>query len=211
MIGDFHMTFYQYPLNLRFKLVALAPRIIVTDATGKEVLFISQKVFKLKEDIRVYATQAKEKELFTIQAEKILDFNTRYNFVYAVQDQHIGSVKAKGWRSIWNATYLLDDPNGNTTHFIKEDNPWIKVGDALLSEIPGVGLFTGYMLHPSYTCYTGSNFEDKSHPVMQIKKEAAFFEGVYTINILDQNLKREEEIRSILSFMLMVQFMRRRG
>ncbi|MEQ8676236.1 MAG: hypothetical protein RLP44_19615 [Aggregatilineales bacterium] len=205
------MPFYQYPLNLRFKLIALAPRIIVTDATGKEVLFISQKIFKLKEDIRIYTNQSKEKELFNIRAEKILDFNTRYNFVYAVQDQHIGSVKAKGWRSIWSATYLLDDPNSNTTHYIKEDNPWVKVGDALFQQIPLVGALGGYVFHPSYTCYAGSDFEDKSHPVMQIKKEAAFFEGVYSINLIDQNLDRVEEMRAVLSFMLMVQFMRRRG
>lgn len=205
------MPFYQYPLNLRFKLIALAPRIIVTDATGKEVLFISQKVFKLKEDIRIYTNQSKEKELFSIRAEKVLDFNTRYNFFYAVQEQHIGSVKAKGWRSIWSATYLLDDVNGNTTHYIKEDNPWIKVGDALFNEIPFVGILAGYVFHPSYTCYVGSNFEDKSHPVMKIKKEAAFFEGVYTIDLLDPNLDRVEEMRAVLSFMLMVQFMRRRG
>jgi len=207
------MTFYNYPLNLRFKLVALAPRIIVTDATGKEVLFISQKVFKLKEDIRVYTNQTKEKEIFTIRAEKILDFNTRYNFVYAPEDRHVGSIKAKGWRSIWSATYILDNPEGNQTHFIKEDNPWVKVGDALFGEIPFLGILSGYVFHPSYTCFRwqGTDFQDRTEPVMQIKKESGFFEGVYSMHLVNKDITREEEVRSVLSFMLMVQFMRRRG
>ncbi len=205
------MTFYQYPLTLRFKLIALAPRIIITDATGKEVLFVSQKTFKWKEDVRIFNNQAKEKELFNIQAEKIIDFNTRYNFYYSVQDQHIGSVKAKGWRSIWSATYLVDDPQGQTQHFIKEDNPWVKVGDALFGEIPVIGIAAGYVFHPSYTCYRGDNHDDDSSPIMKIKKEAAFFEGMYTIELLNQDIDRVEEMRAVLSFMLMVQFMRRRG
>ena len=48
------MPTFQYPLQLRFKLIALAPRIIVTDASGQEVLFVHQDTFKLKEDIHIY-------------------------------------------------------------------------------------------------------------------------------------------------------------
>ena len=205
------MSMFDYPLKLRFKLLALAPRIIVTDAKGKEILFVSQKIFKLKEDIRIYRNQQKDEEIYNIRAEKILDFNTRYNFFTADKQEHIGSVKAKGWRSIWSATYMIDDPNGMQTNHIKEDNPWVKIGDALFSEIPVVGMFTGYMFHPSYTCYRSNNLEDVSQPVMQLKKENAFFEGVYNIQLIDQGMDREEELSSLLSFMLMVQFMRRRG
>ena len=205
------MSMYDYPLKLRFKLLALAPRIIVTDAKDREILFVSQKIFKLKEDIRIYPNQQKEREIYNIRAEKILDFNTRYNFFTADTQEHIGSVKAKGWRSIWSATYMIDDPDGMQHNYIKEDNPWVKIGDALFSEIPVVGMFTGYMFHPSYTCYRSSDLEDVSQPVMQLKKENAFFEGVYNIQLLDHDMDKEEELSALLSFMLMVQFMRRRG
>jgi len=204
-------TFYQYPLNLRFKLIALAPRIIVTDATGQEVLFVNQKIFKLKEDIRIFLDQSKSQEVFRIGAEKILDFNTRYNFYNSSNDNHLGSVKAKGWRSIWRATYHVDSPEGEQTHYIKEDNPWVKIMDTLFSEIPFVGIFTGYIFHPSYTCYRGNNTQDESQPILTIKKEAGFFEGKYTIEVVDPDISRVEEARALLSFMLMVQFMRRRG
>lgn len=205
------MSIYQYPLKLRFKLVALAPRIIVTDANGNEVLFISQKVFKLKEDVRIYRDQSKQEEVFRIQAEQILDFNTRYNFYQSGSDRHLGSVKAKGWRSIWRATYNVDDSAGQQTHFIKEDNPWVKILDVLFQEIPFLGIFSGYFLHPSYSAYRGGNYEDESQPVMQIQKEPAFFESAYSMNLLMPEIDPTEEARVLLSFMLMVQFMRRRG
>ena len=205
------MSMYDYPLKLRFKLLALAPRIIVTDAKDREILFVSQKIFKLKEDIRIYPNQQKEHEIYNIRAEKILDFNTRYNFFTADTQDHIGSVKAKGWRSIWSATYMIDNENGMQTNYITEDNPWVKIGDALFSQIPIVSMFTGYMFHPSYTCYRSSDLEDVSQPVMQLQKENAFFEGVYNIQLLDDEMDRDEELSALLSFMLMVQFMRRRG
>jgi hypothetical protein len=205
------MSMYDYPLKLRFKLIALAPRIIVTDAKGKEILFVSQKIFKLKEDIRIYPNQQKEREIYNIRAEKILDFNTRYNFFTADTQDHIGSVKAKGWRSIWSATYMIDNEAGMQTNYITEDNPWVKIGDALFGQIPVVGMFTGYMFHPSYTCYRSNDLEDVSYPVMQLQKENAFFEGVYNIQLLDDEMEHDEELSALLSFMLMVQFMRRRG
>jgi len=205
------MPVFSYPLKLSFKLIALAPRITVTDANDREIMFVSQKIFKLKEDIRIYRDQSKEREIFTIKAEKILDFDTRYNFYTVEKEKHLGSVKAKGWRSIWRATYLIDDSNQDTHMFIKEDNPWVKVGDALLNEIPIVNFFTGYMLHPSFTAYRSPGIEDTSDPVMQLTKEAAFFEGVFRVDLLDQHMTQFEEISALLSFMLMVQFMRRRG
>lgn len=205
------MSMYDYPLNLRFKLVALAPRIIVTDNKGKEILFVSQKIFKLKEDIRIYRSEAKEAEIYNIRADKILDFNTRYSFFDAQTQELLGSVKAKAWRSILSATYMIDDANETQMMWIKEDNPWVKVGDTLFQEIPIVGMFAGYVFNPSYTCYRSPEVDDKSQPVMQITKQGAFFESAFTVDLLDPEIDRDEEVSSLLSFMLMVQFMRRRG
>ena len=205
------MSMFDYPLNLRFKLIALAPRIIITDNKVKEVLFVSQKVFKLREDIRIFNNQDQERELFNIQAEQILDFNTRYNFFHSESQDHIGSVKAKGWRSIWSATYIIDDAAQNQMLFIKEDNPWVKIADSLINDLPVIGWLSGFVFHPSYTAYRGDNLEDRSQPVMQITKQGAFFENQFSIDLLDQEIERDEEVSTLLSFLLMVQFMRRRG
>ena len=205
------MPLFDYPLNLRFRLIALAPRIVVIDSQANEVLFIKQKVFKLREDIRIFSDQSESREVFNIQAEQILDFNTRYNFYDSKSGQHLGSVKARGWRSIWSATYLIDDARQQQMMLIKEDNPWVKVADSLINDIPVIGWLSGYLFHPSYTCYRGSDPDDRSQPVMRIQKQGAFFENMFTVELLDGAIDADEEVSALLSFMLMVQFMRRRG
>ncbi len=205
------MPMFDYPLYLRFRLVALAPRIIVTDSAPTEILYVKQKVFNLREDIRIFSDESESREMFNIQAEQILDFNTRYNFYDSKNGEHMGSVKARGWRSLWSATYLIDDPAQQQMMVIKEDNPWVKVADSLIGNMPILRWFSGFLFHPSYTAYRGSDENDRSQPVMQIKKQGAFFENLFTIELLDQNMTWEEEASAVLSFMLMVQFIRRRG
>ena len=106
---------------------------------------------------------------------------------------------------------MIDDPAENQQMWIKEDNPWVKIADSIFQDIPIVGMFSGYVFNPSYTCYHSPNINDVSHPVMQITKQGAFFESAFTVDLLDPNMTREDEVSALLSFMLMVQFMRRRG
>ncbi|HRE46897.1 MAG TPA: hypothetical protein PLD47_04170 [Aggregatilineales bacterium] len=197
----------QFPLNIRFKLMAFAPRMFVTDVNGDDVCYVSQKVMRLKEDIQVFTDDTRSKEIYRIKADRIMDFSATYHFSESESRRTFGAVKSKGWRSIWRATYEVLDANENETHRIQEVNPWVKVGDALVSQIPFVNMFTGYFLHPKYAAYNSKT----EQPVMQLNKEAGFFEGRYSVEKLDANLTTDEERRILLSFMLMVQFMRRRG
>jgi hypothetical protein len=194
------MPNYQYPLQLRFKL-------IVTDATGREVLYIHQKTFKLKEDIRIYHDQSKSEEVYRVNAESILDFSARYNITESRTEKHIGHIKSKGWRSLWKTTYLLFDGAEVQTHTIEEDNPWVKVADALFTELPYVGILSGYFLHPSYTVTSTVDGQG----IMRITKQPAFFEGLYRVDLFDQHVSYEEEVRSLLALLLLIQFMRSRG
>ena len=57
---------------------------------------------------------------------------------------------------------------------IHEENGWIKVMDALLGELPLVGMFTGYFFNPSYIVARLDNT-----PVARLKKQPAFFEGAF--------------------------------
>jgi hypothetical protein len=197
---------FRYPLDIRFKLVALAPRMNVTDAAGQNVCFVSQKVFKLKEDIQVFADETRSRELYRIRADKIMDFTTTYHFTESPTGRPLGAIKSKGWRSLWRATYEVTDAQGQLTHTITEDNPWVKIGDALLGEVPILGMFTGFFLHPSYSALDVTT----QRPDMQIKKEMGFFEGRFSLHQQGE-MSAEDETRLLLSFMLMVQFMRRRG
>lgn len=196
-----------YPLSLRFKLIALAPRITVTDATGKEILYVHQKTFAFKEDVRIYTDSTKSRQIFGIRADRVIDWSAQYNFSDG-SGQPIGAIKRKGMRSLWSATYNQMDVNGNITHMVKEGNPWIKVADALLGEIPIVGMFTGYLFHPYYLLLEA----DSERPIMQLTKQPAFFESVYEITPLEPDaISPEDEPRLLLGMLMLVQLERGRG
>ena len=46
-----HSSGLKYPMTLRFKLVTLGQRITATDATGEVIMFIKQKMLRLKEKV----------------------------------------------------------------------------------------------------------------------------------------------------------------
>jgi hypothetical protein len=200
----------QYPLQLNFKLIALAPRIRMRDAAGNEVFYVHQKTFKLKEDIRIYSDESKSREMYNIRADRILDFSAKYRIYASESGGTVGAIKHRGLRSIWNATYEIYDPNDQQSHLLKEDNPWIKVLDGLSDMIPFVGLFTGYIFNPSYTIYRGAD-KETGQPVMQLLKKPAFFESSFEIQKLDESVQGEEELRILLAMIMAVQMERSRG
>ena len=42
----------QFPLRMTFKILTFAPTVTITDATGRVVLVVRQKFFKLKEHVQ---------------------------------------------------------------------------------------------------------------------------------------------------------------
>ena len=123
-----------YPLELSFKLVALAPQIFVRDSTGQEVCYIKQKLFKLKEAVKVFTDSSQTTELCDIKADSIIDFSATYNFIDA-DGNPFGAVRRKGMRSLWKAHYQLTQ-NGDVAFEINEENGWVKVMDSVFSSIP---------------------------------------------------------------------------
>lgn len=197
---------YQYPLAMRFKIIALAPQIYITDTHEQPVLYVRQKILNLREDVRIFRDDSKTNEVFRISADRIIDIGARYSFFDSQTDQPLGSIKQRGLKTIWQAHYDLEDTAGKVTHAITEDNPWVKVGDALFESIPFVGMLSGYVLQPSYTVH-----DAHEQPVMQLKKEPAFFESKYSIDLVTDDIAPEVEKRVLLGLMMMVQLTRARG
>ncbi len=197
----------QYPLHMSFKIIAFGPQIYVSDSSGREVMFVHQKALKLKEDINVFTDRSKNQTLFNIKADRIIDFSANYHFTDTMGNP-LGSIKREGMRSIWKASYNVMDAAGTVVGHIKEDNAWVKVIDALLSEIPLVGIFSGYFFNPSYTLYRGM---DDSTPAMHLKKQPALFEGKFEIQRAAEPMNDNEETLWQLSFLMMVLLERARG
>ncbi len=65
------------------------------------VLFSEQKMFKLREDIRVYSDEAKSQEVLSIKARQIIDFSAAYDVVDATTNQHVGTLRRRGLQSMF--------------------------------------------------------------------------------------------------------------
>jgi hypothetical protein len=195
----------QYPLTLSFKILALASQATVTDASGKTVLFTKQKLLKFREHVEIWTDKSQATRLAEIKANKVIDWSARYFFTDA-QGTPIGSVGRRGWRSMWKAHYEAFNPGDSTPDFsIQEGNAWVKVMDGFVSEIPIVGMFSGYFFHPTYLA-TRSN----GTPTMRLTKQAAFWEGRFLIEKLSDVTPREE-LNLFLSFLMMILLERKRG
>ncbi|HKV10584.1 MAG TPA: hypothetical protein VJ725_20755 [Thermoanaerobaculia bacterium] len=196
----------QYPLSLSFKIIALAPQIYVRDASGTELLYVKQKLLKLKEKINVFADSSQSRQLYEINADRVLDIAARYTFTGA-QGQVAGSVKRQGLRSFWKATYEVADAHGRTIFTIEEENPWVKVLDGLLGEIPILGMLTGYFLNPRYVVKRAG----RGTPAFRISKHRSFLESTFQIEELEPGTGEAEEIPVLLSILMMTLLERQRG
>jgi uncharacterized protein YxjI len=192
-----------YPLELTFKFFALSPQIMINDGQGQTLMYVQQKLFKLKEQIRIFADTGRTQEIYGIKADRIIDWSARYDFTDA-QGQLIGAVKRQGMKSLWKAHY--DIYQGEQVVFtIQEENPWVKIIDGLLCEIPIVGMFSGYFFNPTYIVQRPNGRE-----VMRLAKTPSWLSRIFTIKALDQ-LTPQEEPQILLALLMLLLLERNRG
>jgi len=195
----------QYPLDLSFKILAIAPQIFVRDANGQDICYIKQKLFKFKEKIEVFKDKSKSDLLATIQANKVIDWSARY-FFNTADGQDTGSVGRRGAKSLLKAHYDVFNPGSEKAAFtIQEENPWAKVGDAIFGGIPLVGILSGYLFNPRYIAKRADGT-----PVMRLSKKRAFLESKFVLDKLD-NLSEQEELTLVFSFVMLNLLERQRG
>ena len=192
-----------FPLDLSFKKIALSPQVKVTDASGQVVLYTKQKAFKLKEAVTVFADVEQTRPLYTINADRVLDFNAKYNIADS-SGRPLGAIARKGRKSLWRAQYEVGD-GGGAPLTIREENGWVKVGDAVFGEIPVLGIFSGYLFNPTYLLTNSAGA-----PLMRLSKQPAFMEGRFRIEKL-ADMSETDETRAVLGFLMMVLLERRRG
>ncbi len=171
---------------------------------GRPIAYVKQKAFKLKEDISVFKTESQTDLLFKISADRWLDYNASYSFTDD-NGKGCGRLVRKGARSIWKAEYELHNEAGKQGLLIQEDNPWVRVADHFLGEIPILGMLTGYFFNPSFNITRPDGTQvatfykkpDLVSRVFDLEKNAGFEEG--------------EETRLVLGVMMMVFMERSRG
>lgn len=196
----------QYPLALSFKIAALAPQLFVRDANGQELLYVKQKLLKLKDKINVFADSGQTRQLYEINADRIIDFSPKFTFADTT-GRVIGSVKRHGGKSLWKVSYEIFSADDRSLATIQEENPWVKVLDALISEVPILNLFTGYFLNPKYLVTETQT----QRQALRVTKSKSFLESKFTLDRLESAFDEAAETAVLLSIMVMVLHERRRG
>ena len=198
------MSKMEYPLKFQFKIGTFSNDFVAKDANGNTIAYVRQKMFKLKEQIIVYSDESKSKEIFKIDANKWLDFNTAYNFTSS-DGVELGKVARKGWRSLFKAKYELYDEKDVQDLVIQEENAWVKVVDSLFGEIPILGIFAGYFFNPKYTIT-----RPDGTLVARAVKDKSFWGRKFSI-VKEAEFETGEELRVMLGTMMMILLERRRG
>ncbi|MFZ2096024.1 MAG: hypothetical protein WAV05_05230 [Anaerolineales bacterium] len=107
---------------LKKQVIALTGTLRIYNSQDQLVLFSQQKIFKLKEDIRVYADEMKSRELLTIKSRQIIDFSAFYDVVDSQYLTKLGGFRRKGLRSLVQDEWEVFDPQDNLIGVLKEDS-----------------------------------------------------------------------------------------
>jgi uncharacterized protein YxjI len=140
---------FQFPSYLlRRQAIALTGKFRFYDPAGRMIMFSEQKMFRLREDIRVYSDESKTQEVLSIKARQIMDFSAAYDVVDVEMNQKAGAIRRRGLRSILRDEWEVLDANDQVIGKLFEDS----VGLALLRR-----LLLGSLLPQNYDITVGES------------------------------------------------------
>ena len=123
---------FQFPTYLlKRQAIALTGKFRFYDPAGRLVMFSEQKMFRLREDIRVYDSEDKSREVLSVKARQIMDFSAAYDVLDTELNQKVGVLRRKGLRSILRDEWEVLDANDRVIGQLFEDS----VGLALLRRL----------------------------------------------------------------------------
>jgi len=107
---------------LKRQVLALAGTFRYYDPAGNMVMYSQQKMFKLREDIRVFADEARSQEVLRIEARQIVDFSAAYDVIDSAYNQKVGVLHRRGVRSILRDEWEVLDANDQPIGMLFEDS-----------------------------------------------------------------------------------------
>jgi len=107
---------------IRKDVFAIGGAFRVLTPENKLLLYSRQKIFKLKEDIRVYNDLERHDEVLHLDAKQILDFSGAFDVIDSKTGEKIGCLRRKGIHSMIRDKWEILDKNDNLFAYIEEDS-----------------------------------------------------------------------------------------
>ena len=193
----------KFPLDFKFHIATISNDFSVTDANGQAIFYVREKIFTLRDNIKVYRDSKKSELLYELTSNRLIDFQQ----TFTIKNQNgnvVGKARRKTLKSFWTATFHIYDANDNHLFTIKERSGLTRMMDGMFGEIPVLGFFSGYLFNPKYVLTDLNGTE-----LMEISKEPSFFGRKFKL----ENYKAQPEHLElfILSYMMLLISDRDRG
>lgn len=107
--------------TIKQKVLTIGKRYYILDGSGRTVGFAKQKMFKLKEDIRVYSDESQSREVLRAKQEQIMDFNATLAVTDGATGELVGYVGRKGWASLMRDTWRIFGPDRAPLAEVREE------------------------------------------------------------------------------------------
>ena len=185
---------YQNFYRIRKKVLTVGNKYWIEDQAGRLLGFSKQKLFKLKEDIRIYTDESMSQELFRIQQQQIMDIWATFAVIDSATNAVLGYIKRKALAS----TFVRDE--------------W-EVYNAYNQLIGGIYEGTGLGLARKYLPGGGLIPEEmtlvlQGQPVARIKQKFKIIGDIWELNCV--NVPREFDRRVLLGGLLLMGMIERR-
>lgn len=141
-----HPAFRYERYLLKRQVLALTGKFRLYNPQGELVLFCEQKMFRLREDFRLYTDESKSQEVLMIKARQILDFAAAYDVIDSQSGERIGTWRRRGFSSLFRDRWELLDAQERPMGFLTEDS----LGLALLRRF-----LLGALLPQNYDLFVG--------------------------------------------------------
>ncbi len=194
----------QFPLQITFKILALAPQMYVQEASGRQIGYVRQKLMAFKESVTVFTDDTQARPIYTINADRVIDFTANYHFADA-SGRPLGRIRREGMRSLWRAHYVISV--GDRPAFeVNELSAWVRLADSIFGQIPFVSALSGYFFNPTYIVSRIADGGEALHMV----KSPALLETHFAIS-QSGPIDPDEQVSVLLGLMMIILLERSRG
>ena len=185
---------YQNFYRIRKKTITVGNKYWLEDQSGAILGFCKQKLFKLKEDIRIYSDENESQALFQIKQTQIMDAWGQFNIIDLQSNQPLGYIKRNIISAFVKDTWEIYTMNNQMVGKIEEKS----TGHALARKyLPGGALIPEDM----HVMMDGQVIAD-------IKQDFKIIGDIWSLNC--QNVPPNFDRRVLLACILLMGMIERR-